>query len=265
MNVAQELFPYTGMHTLEINNICQSFIDNSGQKVDVLDNISFEINGPEIVALIGPSGCGKSSLLRLIVGLDKPTSGKLFFDHLEIGGTTPERGIVFQNANLFEWLTVEDNIAFGLKANKIYKEQAFKVQKLIDMVGLKGFEKSYPNQLSGGMASRCALARAFVLNSPLICFDEPLSSLDAFTRSKLQDQILEMQKSAHTSIALVTHDIEEAVYLCNRVIVLSSRPAKIIADIQIDLTYPRNRTSNEFINYRKQITKLLERPISESK
>ena len=250
------LFESTGKHTLVAEHITQTFLDG-GNETWAIDDFSLTVSGAEIVGIIGPSGCGKSTFLRLVVGLDKPLGGTITFDGEPVTGPDVHRAMVFQNANLFEWLTVEENIAFGLRANGIYDEMSYKIPRLIKMMGLEGFEDSYPPQISGGMASRCGLARTFVLNPGLICFDEPLSALDAFTRATLQDEILKMQAHAHTSMIIVTHDIEEAVYLCDRVVVMSPRPGKLVGELAIDLPHPRNRVSAEFVEYRRQLLELL--------
>ncbi|MEE8721577.1 MAG: ABC transporter ATP-binding protein [Eggerthellaceae bacterium] len=253
----EPLFTSTGSHELVAEHVTQTFLDEGGNEVWALDDFSLHVAGPQIVGIIGPSGCGKSTFLRMVVGLDSPLSGTIEFDGKPVTGPDLQRAMVFQNANLFEWLTVEENIAFGLKANGIYDEKSYKIPRLIEMMGLSGFEDSYPTQISGGMASRCALARTFVLNPGLICFDEPLSALDAFTRSALQDEILAMQDRAHTSMILVTHDIEEAVYLCDRVVVMSPRPGHAVGEIAIDLPHPRDRVSDEFVSYRRQLLDML--------
>lgn len=251
------LFERGESHTLVARDIVQTFLDDGDNEVRAIEGFSLSVEGDEIVGVIGPSGCGKSTFLRLVVGLDEPLAGTLEFDGEPITGPDAQRSMVFQNANLFEWLTVEDNIAFGLKATGCYKEKCYKIPRLIEMMGLQGFEKSYPSQISGGMASRCGLARAFVMNPGLICFDEPLSALDAFTRATLQDEIIKMQQAAHTSIILVTHDIEEAVYLCDRVIVMTGRPGTNKGGLSIDLPHPRNRVSPEFVEKRRQLLELL--------
>ncbi len=197
-----------------------------------------------------------------MVGLDEPLSGSIEFDGKPVTSPDQHRALVFQNANLFEWLTVEGNIAFGLRATHEYEEKKYKIPRLIEMMGLQGFEESYPPQISGGMASRCALARAFILNPGLICLDEPLSALDAFTRSALQDEILLMNTKMETSIILVTHDIEEAVYLCDRVIVMSARPGRTVGEIAVDLEHPRDRVSPEFVAIRKQLLEMLNGTVS---
>ncbi len=250
------LFESTGAHELVATDITQTFLDGDAE-VWALDRFSLSVKGAEIVGIIGPSGCGKSTFLRMLAGLDAPLSGTITFDGKLIEGPDRARAMVFQNANLFEWLTVEENIAFGLKAVKEYDEKSYKIPRLVKMMGLEGFEDSYPPQISGGMASRCGLARTFVMNPGLICFDEPLSALDAFTRSALQDEIVKMQQLAHMSMVIVTHDIEEAVYLCDRVVVMSARPGKFVGELSIDLPHPRNRVSPEFVEKRSQLLDLL--------
>lgn len=252
------LYASSGTHELVAKHVTQTFLDEGGTEVWALDDFSLTVSGAEIVGLIGPSGCGKSTFLRLVVGLDEPLSGTLSFDGEPITGPDAQRSMVFQNANLFEWLTVQENIAFGLRATHTYEESKYKIPRLIDLMGLGGFEQAYPPQISGGMASRCALARAFVQNPALICFDEPLSALDAFTRAALQDEILAMQSIAHTSMILVTHDIEEAVYLCDRVVVMSARPGRKKGELAISLPHPRDRVSPEFVEARKQLLAMLE-------
>lgn len=252
------LFASSGSHELVAEGVTQTFLDEGGNEVWVLDDFSLTVSGSEIVGIIGPSGCGKSTFLRLVVGLDEPLAGSISFDGENIAGPSASRSMVFQNANLFEWLTVEENIAFGLRATHTYDECEYKIPRLVGMMGLDGFERSYPPQISGGMTSRCALARSFVQNPALICFDEPLSALDAFTRAALQDEILAMQAIAHTSMILVTHDIEEAVYLCDRVVVMTPRPGRLQGELVIDLPHPRDRVSPEFVEKRRQLLAMLD-------
>lgn len=252
------LYETSGEHCFEAQGVTQTFLTKDGREVWALDSFSMKTSGAEIVGIIGPSGCGKSTFLRLACGLDEPLEGRIFFDGQRVNGPDPQRCMVFQNANLFEWLTVEDNIAFPLRIVNKYNQFKYKIPRLIHMMGLDGFEKSYPTQISGGMASRCALARAFVQDPDLICFDEPLSALDAFTRATLQDEILAMQAVARKLMIIVTHDIEEAVYLCDRVIVMSARPGRLKAELEIGLPHPRNRISPEFVEKRRLLLELLE-------
>ena len=240
-------------HSLDIKDVCQSFEGPDGREVKALDGVTLRIDRPEVVGIIGPSGCGKSTLLRLIAGLDAPVSGELLYDGEPIKGPHYDRGLVFQDAALFDWLTVRENIAFGLQVRKVYKGNESLVDEYVKLMGLEGFEDSYPYQISGGMASRTALARTFVQSPGLVLLDEPLSALDAFTRSVIQDQIVDMHLRTDALFVLVTHDIEEAVYLCDRVLVLSPRPGHVVADIAIDMEHPRDRLSDEFVAKRREL------------
>ena len=173
-------------------------------------------------------------------------------------GPSYNRGFVFQETNLYPWLTVEKNIAFGLKARGVYKAQKDRVQEMIDLMGLTGFEKSYPHQISGGMAARVAIAQTLVQDPGIILLDEPLSALDAFTRAIIQDEILKMRDRFKPIILMVTHDIEEAIYMADRVIVLSPRPGTNVGEVVIDIEHPRDRLSDHFIELRHQVLDMLE-------
>ena len=223
-----------------------------------LHDFDLEADHGEIVALIGPSGCGKSTFLRLVAGLDKAQGGTITYGGEEIKGPSYDRGFVFQETNLYPWLTVEKNIAFGLKARGVYKQQKDRVQQMVDLMGLTGFEKSYPHQISGGMAARVAIAQTFVQDPGIILLDEPLSALDAFTRAIIQDEILKMRDRFQPIILMVTHDIEEAVYMADRVMVLTPRPGTNAGEVKIDMPHPRDRISPEFIDLRHQIMNMLE-------
>jgi sulfonate transport system ATP-binding protein len=244
-------------HRLEATDVVRIFADQAGEDLLVLDRFSLFIEGSEIVGIVGPSGCGKSTFLRLLAGLDQQQGGTLLYDGNPIEGPHFDRGLVFQSAALFDWLTVYDNIAFGLKARKVFKGKEHKVSEYIKMMGLEGFEKSYPYQISGGMASRTALARTFIQDPGLVLLDEPLSALDAFTRMSIQDEVIGMHRRSGAIYLLVTHDIEEAVYLCDRVIVMSARPGRLIGEVFIGLEHPRNRISEEFVAKRREVLELL--------
>ena len=248
------------LHTLEAKDILRVYQDGEGHDVRALEDFSLSLEGAEVVGLVGPSGCGKSTFLRLVAGLDKPQGGTLLYDGQPIEGPHYDRGLVFQSASLYDWLTVKDNIAFGLKARHVYKGNEEKVAEYIKMMGLEGFEDSYPYQISGGMASRTALARTFIQEPGLVLLDEPLSALDAFTRMVIQDEIIRMHQSTDAIFILVTHDIEEAVYLCDRVLVMSARPGTVIGEVDIALEHPRNRTSQEFVEKRKEILEMFQAP-----
>lgn len=233
---------------------------SEGNELLALHDFSLEARHGEFVCLIGPSGCGKSTFLRLVAGLDEQQGGTITYGGEEIDGPSYDRGFVFQQANLYPWLTVEKNIAFGLKARGVYKKEhgKEKVQNMIDLMGLTGFEKSYPHQISGGMAARVAIGQTLVQDPSIILLDEPLSALDAFTRAIIQDEILKMRDRFQPIILMVTHDIEEAVYMADRVVVLSARPGTNVGEVKIDLPHPRDRISPEFIELRHKIMDMLQ-------
>lgn len=242
---------------ISVQNVSRKFENHIKQEIIALDNVSLDIEPGEFISLIGPSGCGKSTLLRLITGLDQPTVGEITLDDEVITEPHSSRGLVFQDPTLFPWKTVQDNVEIGLKARGVLNENRDEVSKFIELVGLKGFEKVYPHQLSGGMAQRVALARALVNHPKVLLLDEPLGALDAFTRMKMQDEILRLWKERGTTMIFVTHDIDEAVYLSDRVVVMTPRPAEIKEIININLPRPRQRNSVEFFEYRSKILETL--------
>lgn len=239
---------------LSLENVSKSFAKIENDTVThALHNINLDMQKGEFVSLVGPSGCGKSTILRLVAGLIFPTQGKLLAKGKAIEKPNPERGMVFQNPTLFPWLTVRDNIAFSLNLKNDLKNNSSKVDKMIEMIGLSSFKDDYPGQLSGGMAQRVSLVRSLINEPEILLLDEPLGALDAFTRMNMQDEILKIWQEKNQLVLMVTHDIDEAIYMSTRVIVMNSNPGRIIDDIKIDLDYPRQRASNEFIEYRKEI------------
>ena len=243
---------------IRLLDINKTFNEGTPEEVVALNGVHFTIPAGSFVSLIGPSGCGKTTLLRCIAGLETPTSGEVFIDDVKVSKPGSDRGFAFQQANLFPWLNIRDNIAFGLKARHIYKEQKDEVDKFIELVGLKGCEKSFPHQLSGGMNQRASLARALVGHPKILLLDEPLGALDAFTRMTMQDEILRLWKEHNTTMVMVTHDVDEAVYLSDYVVVMSPRPAKVEKIIGIDLTHPRARGQDVFLKYRTKILEILD-------
>jgi ABC-type nitrate/sulfonate/bicarbonate transport system ATPase subunit len=225
--------------------------------VTALDNIDLDFSGGEFISLIGPSGCGKSTLLRLIAGLALPDAGTLELDGRKITAPGHERGLVFQDPTLFPWKTVYENIAFGLRARKIYRTEKDRIGAFIRLVGLEGFEKSYPHQLSGGMAQRASLARALVNNPKVLLLDEPLGALDAFTRMNMQDEILKIWEKHGMTTVMVTHDVDEAIYMAKCIVVMSARPAKIEQIINVEMGRPRQRDDPGFLELRARILKIL--------
>lgn len=220
---------------LVVDKVYKNFTNNKGKKLSVLENINLTIKKEEFVALVGPSGCGKSTLLNIVAGLMNSTSGQIYFSNVE-KNHSPAMGIVFQDTGLFPWRNVYENIAFGLEAAHVEKkEQTDVIHKYIELVGLSGFEKSYPNQLSGGMRQRVGIARALAINPDLLLMDEPFSALDAQTRTIMQEELVALWEKTRLSTLYVTHNIQEAVLLADRVVLLSRRPGKISRILTIDL------------------------------
>lgn len=241
---------------LRIDNLSHGF-SLEGHKLPVLERVSLEIEPGEFVALLGPSGCGKSTLLRLVAGLEGADSGSLAADGAAITGPDPTRVVVFQDPTLYPWRRVWDNVALGLEAQGLLKTTKGKVDDALAKVGLSQFARAYPRQLSGGMAQRVALARALVNEPRLLILDEPLGKLDSLTRIAMQQELINLwQRQGYTAL-LVTHDVEEALLLANRVIVFSDRPAQIKAELTIDRPYPRHRDDPYLVDLRKQILGLL--------
>lgn len=239
---------------LSLEHVSKSFAKIEHDTVThALDDINLSLKKGEFVSLLGPSGCGKSTILRLVAGLIPPTQGQVMAEGKKIEKPGPDRGMVFQAPTLFPWLTVEDNVAFSLKLKNDFKAGDTRVAKMIKMIGLENFKDDYPGQLSGGMAQRVALVRALIAEPNILLLDEPLGALDAFTRMNMQDEILKIWQERKQLILMVTHDVDEAIYMSTRVIVMTPNPGKIRDDINIDLPYPRERASDEFIEYRKKI------------
>ena len=248
-----------GASALRVQEVRKSFAvpDAPGTSRLVLDGISFSIAAGELVSLVGPSGCGKSTLLRLIAGLDFPDAGELLVGEEKIGGPSAERGLVFQDPNLFPWLTVRRNIEAGLVARRVLREKRNEVDEFMRLVGLEAFADAYPHHLSGGMAQRVALARALINHPKVLLLDEPLGALDAFTRMRLQDEVLRLWENRRTTMLLVTHDIDEAIYMSDRIMIMTQRPGRIDRDITNALARPRDRSSAEFLRLRADILELL--------
>ncbi|MDR1832404.1 MAG: ABC transporter ATP-binding protein [Fusobacteriaceae bacterium] len=245
------------LNAIDIRNVSQRFTGVAGEEVNVLRDINLQIRKGEFLSIIGPSGCGKTTLLRLIAGLASPLGGTLTEGDAPITGPSPDRGYVFQQNGLFPWLTVEKNIAAGLKARKVYAKEKRHVKKYIELVGLSGFEGAYPHQISGGMAQRAAIARSLINEPTVLLLDEPLGALDSFTRMNLQEELLRLWRDKGNTMIMVTHDIDEAVYLSNRIVVMTPRPGQIAKIIDVPMGYPRNRASADFTRLRTQILTFL--------
>ena len=233
--------------TIDIQNVNKHFTVK-GTPLKVLDNISLSIQPGEFISIVGSSGCGKSTLLRMLIGLESDYEGQILLDGQRIKGTSLDRGIVFQEHRLFPWLTVEQNVGLGLlNAPGSQAEKDKNVQEHIHLVGLKGFEKAYPHQLSGGMSQRVAIARALVNRPEVLLLDEPFGALDALTRSRLQQELQRIWQAESITAILVTHDVEEAVYLGDRVVVMQPRPGRIKRIVDVNLPRPRDRVAADFV------------------
>ena len=233
--------------------------ETEGSRLLAVDDVSLSIGEGEFISFIGPSGCGKTTILNMIAGFQLPSSGTIALDGKAITAPGPERGVIFQDYGVFPWLSVKDNICFGpsLKANYAAPEERARVaQHYIDLMGLRGFENAWPKTLSGGMRQRVALARAYAVKSEFLLMDEPFGALDAQTRSVMQDLLLQVLESEGKTVALITHSVDEALYLSNRVVVITARPARIKTIIDVPFPYPRREElhrSPEFAELQYQV------------
>ena len=240
--------------SLRLDHVSKSFEKIETDEVThALNEINLTMESGEFISLVGPSGCGKSTILRLVAGLIQPTTGKLTVDGKTITEPSPERGMVFQKPTLFPWLTVWDNIAFSLRMQGRLKGNKDKVERMIKVIGLEKFRNDYPGQLSGGMAQRVALVRSLINEPDILLLDEPLGALDAWTRMNMQEEILKIWQEKEQLAIMVTHDVDEAIYMGTRVIVLDANPGRVVADIQIKEPFPRDRSSDTFVQYRNEI------------
>jgi ABC-type nitrate/sulfonate/bicarbonate transport system ATPase subunit len=231
---------------LSIRGVGKNYVF-AGRRLDVLEGIDLEVKPGEFVAIVGASGCGKSTLLRLIAGLDAQYDGDIVYQGERVSGPDLSRGIVFQEHRLFPWLTVEQNVALAFSATDVPRdERRRRVREQIEVVGLHGFESAYPHQISGGMSQRVAIARALVLRPQLLLLDEPFGALDALTRLKLQQELQRLWENDGLTTLLVTHDVEEAVFLGDRIVVMETRPGRIRRVVPVTLDRPRDRTSAAF-------------------
>lgn len=259
-------------HKLEIRGVTQVFSSEEGE-VKALEGVNLEVRPAEFLCIIGPSGCGKTTLLRMVAGLEQPSSGEIILDGKPVRGPSPDRGMVFQEFSLFPWRTVLRNVEFGLEIKgkvegkvkgKVKgkgkgggesgkKERREVAEKYIELVGLRGFERHYPYELSGGMKQRVAIARALATEPAILLMDEPFGSVDAQTRNVLQEELLGIWQRTRKTILFVTHSVDEAVYLADRVAVMSARPGCFVKCLEVDLPRPRKRTSVEANEFREKL------------
>jgi NitT/TauT family transport system ATP-binding protein len=241
------------MALLEVRGVNKLFL-SEGKEMEVLRDINLSIRESEFICLIGPSGCGKTTLLRIIAGLEEPTSGTVLLTGEPIKGPGPERGMVFQEYSLFPWRTVLENIAFGLELKGVpAEERQTKSRQYLKTVSLERFEASYPHELSGGMKQRVAIARALVNDPRALLMDEPFGALDAQTRNIMQSELLRIWEEEKKTVVFVTHSVDEAIFLADRIAIMSARPGRIKDVIEITLPRPRNRTSSEVNKIRDRI------------
>ena len=242
---------------LRVHGVSKRFISPDRSEFTALSNVSLSVPPGQLVSLVGPSGCGKSTLLRMIAGLETPDSGELLVGTEKITGPSASRGLVFQDPNLFPWLTVRKNVQAGPTARGVRKDTRQEVDEFIRLVGLENFADAFPHHLSGGMAQRVALARALINHPQILLLDEPLGALDAFTRMRMQDEVLRLWQARGTTMIFVTHDIDEAIYMSDSIVIMTPRPGKIEEIIPVELERPRDRSSAEFLALRARILKML--------
>lgn len=243
--------------SLTIRGLRKEFTTESGTTLVAIDHLDLTVAAGEVVSLVGPSGCGKSTLLRLLAGLDQPTSGELRIGTDPIRAPSSDRGLMFQAPNLFPWLTVRRNIESGLVARGVLAQFRHEVDEYLRLVGLTGFEHAYPHQLSGGMAQRAALARVLINHPRVLLLDEPLGALDQFTRMQMQNEVLRIWSARKTTMVLVTHDIDEAIYMSDRIVLMTPRPGRVDRILDVPLERPRHRDGAEFLRLRSEILRLL--------
>lgn len=228
--------------TLHVRGVSKTYASKGGS-IEALRNVTLNVGSGEIVGIVGRSGCGKSTLLRLIAGLDREFAGRISLDGSDITGPGTERGVVFQEPRLFPWLTIEQNVAISVHEVDMPKSaKQERVKANLALVGLTGFEERFPHEISGGMAQRAAVARALTSQPSLLLLDEPFAALDALTKMQMQDELIGIWQHRRISIVLITHDIEEAIHLCDRIIVMSPRPGEIKSVTEVSLPRPRTRT-----------------------
>lgn len=241
---------------VKIENVVKKYDTRKGEMI-ALNGVSLDIKENEFICVVGPSGCGKSTLLNIIAGLHEPTSGRVLVDGKEVDGPGPERGVVFQQYALFPWLTVLQNVEFGLKLKGVTGEKAREeAMKYIKMVQLEQFVNAYPKELSGGMKQRVAIARAYAVNPEVLLMDEPFGALDAQTRTQLQSELLETWEKEQKTCFFITHDVDEAIILAQKVIIMSARPGRIKEIVDINIPYPRTQETKmtpEFLELKNHI------------
>jgi NitT/TauT family transport system ATP-binding protein len=236
-----------GTHRAKFEHVSLSFGTPKGT-LTVVDDVSYEINDGDFIAVIGPSGCGKTTMMSMLAGFQKPTGGRVLFDGEPVKGPGPERGVIFQEYGVFPWLTTKQNIAFGLRLRANHVDPAEREQvcdHYLSLMGLSDFANSYPKHLSGGMRQRLAIARAYAVKPQFLLMDEPFGALDAQTRANMQNLLLRVLAAERKTVMLITHSVEEAIYLASRIVVVTARPARIKQIIEVPFAYPREESIQE--------------------
>ncbi|MEM4781413.1 MAG: ABC transporter ATP-binding protein [Halalkalicoccus sp.] len=255
--MAVERSPRERATKVDIENVSKRYEGPQGP-VQALADVEFAVEPGEFVTIVGPSGCGKSTLFRIVAGLEEPSSGTVSLDCEVVTGPTTDMGIVFQEYHLFPWRTVKKNVAFGLEQQGVESgARDRRVEELIGLVGLSGFEEAYPSALSGGMKQRVAIARALAVDPAILLMDEPFGAVDAQTRDRLQEELLEIWRETEKTVLFVTHDVSEAVTLADRVVVMGTEPGHVREIVGVDLDRPRERTDAAFLAYEKRIRELI--------